>query len=75
MADISRDEFNERMDRLHDTMERGFGEINGRLRKTETDIAVIQAVNGKDPAARYAGIGGIATAVGTFVYQWFSSKP
>ena len=86
MADISRDEFNDRMNVLHKLLDDGFSgvhgrldRINGRVRDAESNIVVLQTqlaerekAASKDPAARYTGIGAALAAGGAYLYQFFS---
>lgn len=88
MTDLSREEFERWMevlrddvrgahDRLRDDV-RGVHDrldaLNGRTRKAEQAIAVLEDRGQRDMAARWTGIGSLIAAVGGFFWQrWFGA--
>ena len=74
---LSRDEFEHWMHVLRDdirNVQNGVDKINGRVRVTETKIAILEdrgTEKSKDPAARWAAVGAGAGAIAGALYQLF----
>ena len=80
MSDLGRQEFEGWMQLIREDI-RGvhsrLDTINGRVRNTETEIAVLKdrgTEKTKDPAARWGAAGAIVAGALTALYQWVS-KP
>ena len=76
--ELSREEFYHALGALSKAVDTGFTGVNARLDKINgqvnthrEEIAVLKDRGNRDGTARMTGVGGLATAIATFVWQKF----